>query len=76
MAGQKDQSVVAVIDGLTQTQAANITSDIIKAKNKHAPEARATAVSGNRLDIGKNLSSGVEAIKKLPSGGGSNGKKK
>jgi len=40
MAGKKDQSVVAVIDGLTKTQAANISSDILKAKNKHAPEAR------------------------------------
>jgi len=37
MAGKKDQSVVAVIDGLTKTQAANISSDILKAKNKHAP---------------------------------------
>ncbi len=76
MAGKKAQSVVAVIDGLTQTQAANITSDIIKAKNKHAPDARATAVSANRLDIGKNISSGLDAVKKLTSGGGLNGKKK
>jgi hypothetical protein len=76
MAGKKDRSVVSVIDGLTSAQAANITRDIIKSKNKHAPEARGTAVSGNRLDIGKNLSSGLNNIKRLGAGGNLNGKKK
>ncbi|HOO25267.1 MAG TPA: hypothetical protein PKW24_01495 [Clostridiales bacterium] len=76
MAGKKDQSVVAVIDGLTKTQAANISSDILKAKNKHAPEARGTAAIGNRFDIKKNLVSGYENIKKLSSRSDTGGKKK
>jgi ribosomal protein L37AE/L43A len=33
----------SVIDGLTNTQATNIQSDIIKSKNKNAPDARAIA---------------------------------
>ena len=78
MAGKKNQSVVAVIDGLTSTQAANIQADIIESKNKHAPTARATAIQGNRQDVGKMLSSGQnDTVKQIEGkGSGSNGKKK
>jgi len=77
MAGKKNQSVVAVIDGLTPTQAANIQADIIKSKSKHAPTARAIATQGNRQDVGKMLSSGQNAVMQIESkGSGENGKKK
>lgn len=77
MAGKKNQSVVAVIDGLTPNQAANIQADIIKSKNKHAPSARGIATQGNRQDVGKMLSSNQNAVKQIESKGvGSNGKKK
>jgi hypothetical protein len=77
MTGKKNQSVVAVIDGLTPTQAANIQADIIKSKNKHAPNARGIATQGNREDVGKMLSNGQDSIKQIESGGAnSNGKKK
>ena len=77
MAGKKNQSVVAVIDGLTSTQAANIQADIIKSKNKHAPSARGIATQGNRQDVGKMLSNNQNAVKQIESKGvGSNGKKK
>ena len=46
MAGKKDSAVVAVISGLTRNQAVEITKDILKAKQKHAPLARGTASSG------------------------------
>lgn len=77
MAGKKNQSVVAVIDGLTATQAANIQADIIKSKSKHAPNARGIATQGNREDVGKMISSGQKAVMKIDSkGAGTNGKKK
>lgn len=77
MAGKKNQAVVAVIEGLTPVQAANIQADIIKSKNKHAPNARGIATQGSRQDIGKMLSSGQNAVMQIESKGvGSNGKKK
>ena len=77
MAGNKNQSVVSVIDGLTATQAANIQADIIKSKNRHAPNARGIATQGNRQDVGKMLSSGQNAVKQIESKGAkANDKKK
>jgi hypothetical protein len=76
MAGKKDQSLVAIIDGLTNIQAANIQSDIIKSKNKYAPDARAIATQGNRQDVGKMLSSGHDTVKKIGAGDGRNDRKK
>ena len=45
MAGKKNHAVVAVISGLTSNQAADITKDIMKSKQKHAPQGRGTAAS-------------------------------
>ncbi len=37
MAGKKDKAVVAIISGLTDNQATQITKDILKSKQKNAP---------------------------------------
>ena len=42
MSGKKDKSVVAVISGLTNNQAAQISKDIMKSKQKYAPYSRGT----------------------------------
>jgi hypothetical protein len=77
MADKKNQSVVAVIDGLTPNQAANIQADIIKSKNKHAPTARGIATQGNRQDIGKMISSSQNSLMQIEGKGASiDGKKK
>lgn len=55
MAGKKDKAVVAVISGLTPTQAANIHKDIVKAKQKHAPNGRGTSSIGPMESIGNML---------------------
>jgi hypothetical protein len=52
MAGKKDKAVVAVISGLTDNQAAQITKDILKSKQKNAPLARGTAASGFMSSVG------------------------
>lgn len=46
MAGKKEQAVVAVISGLTNNQAAQITKDIMKSKQKYAPNARGRLLQG------------------------------
>jgi len=65
MAGKKDQAVVAVIGDVTSNQAANIQADILKSKNRHAPNSRGTIAVANKLDIGKTLSTGQKSIKKV-----------
>ncbi|MCD7715095.1 MAG: hypothetical protein LUI39_01400 [Lachnospiraceae bacterium] len=40
MAGKRNRVVVAVISGMTDTQAANLTREIMKAKQKNVPDAR------------------------------------
>lgn len=59
---KKDQSIVAIISGLTPTQAADIQADIIKSKKKHAPNARAIASLGHKDDVGNMLNQGQIAI--------------
>ena len=76
MAGKKNQKLVAVIDGVTKTQAANIQADILKSKNKHAPHARATAAVGSRDDVGKLIGSSHDNVKKIGTKGGKSGGKK
>ncbi len=62
MAGKKNQAVVAVISGLTNNQAAQITKDIIKAKQKYAPQARGTASMGLMSSVGSLLQKGTKRI--------------
>ena len=58
MAGKKDKAVVAVIKGLTESQASRITGDIIKAKQKYANQSCGTAFVCTEDRIGKMLQRG------------------
>lgn len=62
MAGKRDMSVVAVINGLTKNQAAKITGDIMKAKNRTAPLSRGTVVSASSANVGKILQKNTKRI--------------
>ncbi len=62
MAGKKNHAVVAVISGLTSNQAADITKDIMKSKQKHAPQGRGTAASGLFSEVGSLLQKGNKFI--------------
>ena len=62
MAGKKNQAVVAVISGLTNNQAAQITKDIMKSKQTYAPHARGTASSGLMSSVGSLLQKGNKRI--------------
>ena len=60
MAGKKDRAVVAVISGLTQNQAAQISKDIMQAKAKHAPLGRGTIATGAHSSVGSRIQSGFK----------------
>ena len=62
MAGKKDNAVVAVIDNLTNEQAAQMSKEIIKAKKKYAPLGRGTAALGKHGDIGGLLQNSYKKI--------------
>ena len=52
MAGKSDKSVIAVISGLTNNQAAQISKDIMKSKQKYAPSGRGTIAAGFTSSVG------------------------
>ena len=60
MAGKKDRAVVAVISDLTRSQAAQISKDIIRAKDKHAPLGRGTIATGERSTVGPLIQGGIK----------------
>lgn len=62
MAGKKDKSVVAVISGLTDSQAARISADIMKSKQRNAPNGRGTVASGFTSSVGSLLQKGTKRI--------------
>lgn len=62
MAGKKDNAVVAVISDLTQTQAAQMSKEIMKAKAKYAPHGRGTIASGLKTNVGSLIQSGRKRI--------------
>lgn len=62
MAGKKDNAIVAVIAGLTSSQASKISSDIMRAKEKHAPLGRGTIASGKHSTVGALIQKGVKRI--------------
>ena len=62
MAGKKDKSVVAVISGLTDSQAARISADIIKSKQRNAPNGRGTVAAGFTSSVGALLQKGTKRI--------------
>ena len=59
MARRKDTTLVAVIGSLTDTQAAEMTKEIIKAKRKYAPKGTATIANGKKTDVGTLLQAGM-----------------
>lgn len=62
MAGKKDKAVVAVISGLTDSQMATISADIMKSKQKNAPFARGAVTSGFASSVGSLLQKGTKKI--------------
>ena len=62
MAGKKDNAVVAVISGLTSNQASQISRDIMRSKEKHAPLGRGTIASGKHSGVGALLQKGTKRI--------------
>ena len=60
MAGKKDRAVVAVISDLTRSQAAQISKDIMRAKDKHAPLGRGTIATGERSTVGSLNQGGIK----------------
>ena len=52
MAGKKDKSLVAVINGLTQAQASEISKAVTNAKGRIAPNSRGTIAFCNDEDVG------------------------
>ena len=68
MARKKDCAVVAVIDNLTENQAADMVRDIMKAKSKHAPEGRGTIASGKKANVGALIQKGNKSTKTIAPG--------
>lgn len=62
MAGKKDNAVVAVISDLTQTQAAQVSKEIMKAKAKYASHGRGTIAMGVKSNVGALIQSGRKKI--------------
>ena len=62
MAQKKDKSVVAVISGLTNRQAARISADIMNSKQTIAPSGRGTIASGRTSSVGSLLQKGIKRI--------------
>ena len=62
MAGKKDKSVVAVISGLTDSQAARISAENMKSKQRNAPSGRGTITSGFTSSVGSLLQKGTQRI--------------
>lgn len=65
MAGKKDKVVVAVVAGLTEEQAAQISKEFMKAKQKNAPYGRGTIAVGNAENVGKMIQQGNSGRKKI-----------
>ena len=59
---KKDKSVVAVISGLTDSQAARISADIMKSKQRNAPSGRGIITSGFTSSVGSLLQKGTKRI--------------
>jgi hypothetical protein len=66
MAGQKDHSLVMVINSLTKKQAADLQSRVIKGKQDIAPNSRGTAEVCKTENVGRHLQQGVKRAQ-LPS---------
>lgn len=58
----KDHAFVVVVDKLTKSQAGELAGEFAKAKNKVAPNARATGGMTTRENIGKLLQGGFKKL--------------
>ncbi len=63
MSKKRDNSVVAVITGLSSRQAANISRDIMISKQRHAPFGRGIISKGSDSVIGTTLGKGNKLIR-------------
>lgn len=48
MSKEKNSSFVAIVKNLTKSQSSKLQSEMIKAKNRYAPNSRATMASTNK----------------------------
>ena len=62
MAGKKDNALVAVISDLTQSQAAQMSNEIMRAKAKYASHGRGTIATGLKSSVGSLIQSGRKRI--------------
>ena len=62
MAGRKDKAIVAVISNLTSSQSAQLSKEIMRAKEKYAPLSRGTIASGAINSVGALLHRGHKRI--------------
>lgn len=60
MAGKKDRAVVAVISDLTRSQAAQISKDFMRAKDKRTSLGRGTIATGERSTVGSLIQGGIK----------------
>ena len=62
MAEKNDKALVTVISGITGDQEAQMSKEIMKAKNRYAPNSRGTSSVGLISDIGSLLGKEVKKI--------------
>ncbi len=63
MAGKKNNAVVAVMTDMTERQAADLTREIIRAKQRIAPYGRGTIAQGKKGDVGRLLGGEQKRLK-------------
>ncbi len=62
MAGEKNRAIVAVLTNLTETQAAEISKDLMKSKQKHAEHGRGIISVTQESNVKKILRKGTKEI--------------
>ena len=58
----RDHALVVKVTGLTQRQAGQLTSNLVTAKARHAPESRITVVSGESAGLRGTVTSDQKRI--------------
>ena len=48
---KKNKAIVAKISGLSDAEANKISTEIKKAKQKHAPDAKGTIITGDKKNV-------------------------
>ena len=65
MAGKKDNAMIVVITDMTDSQAAQMLKETVKAKKKYAPNARGTVGCGKNSEVGRLLQNGFQKVKMI-----------